>query len=79
MKTNVYALFWLCKAAVPHMQPGSTVITTSSVQAFQPSPHLLDYATSKAAIVNFTKGLGATSPSGGSGPTRWRPGRCGPR
>ena len=58
MKTNVYALFWLCKAAVPHMRPGSTVITTSSVQAFQPSPHLLDYATSKAAIVNFTKGLG---------------------
>ena len=41
------------------MQPGSTVITTSSVQAFQPSPHLLDYATSKAAIVNFTKGLGS--------------------
>jgi NAD(P)-dependent dehydrogenase (short-subunit alcohol dehydrogenase family) len=59
MKTNVYALFWLCRAAVPHMAPGSTVITTSSVQAFQPSPHLLDYATSKAAIVNFTKGLGS--------------------
>ena len=59
MKTNVYAMFWLCKAAVPHMRPGSTVITTSSVQAFQPSPHLLDYATSKAAIVNFTKGLGS--------------------
>jgi len=59
MKTNVYALFWLCKAAVPHMGPGATVITTSSVQAFQPSPHLLDYATSKAAIVNFTKALGS--------------------
>ena len=59
MKTNVYALFWLCKAAVPHMEPGSTIITTSSVQGFQPSPHLLDYATSKAAIVNFTKGLGS--------------------
>ena len=59
MKTNVYATFWLCKAAVLHMKPGSTVITTSSVQAFQPSPHLLDYATSKAAIVNFTKGLGS--------------------
>jgi hypothetical protein len=58
MKTNVYALFWLCKAAVPHMAPGSSVITSSSVQAFQPSPHLLDYAASKAAIVNFTKGLG---------------------
>lgn len=58
MKTNVYALFWLCKAAVAHMRPGSSIISTSSVQAFQPSPHLLDYATSKAAIVNFTKGLG---------------------
>ncbi|GAA3439199.1 SDR family oxidoreductase [Kutzneria kofuensis] len=56
-KTNVYALFWLCKAAVPHMPKGASVITTSSIQAFQPSPHLLDYATSKAAIVNFTKGL----------------------
>ena len=57
-KTNVYALFWLSKAAIPHMQPGSSIITTSSVQAFNPSPHLLDYASSKAAIVNFTKGLG---------------------
>jgi NAD(P)-dependent dehydrogenase (short-subunit alcohol dehydrogenase family) len=59
MKTNVYAMFWLCKAAVPHMGPGSAIITTSSIQAFQPSPHLLDYATSKAAIVNFTKALSA--------------------
>jgi hypothetical protein len=59
MKTNVYAMFWLCKAAVPHLAQGSTIITTSSIQAFQPSPHLLDYATSKAAIVNFTKGLAA--------------------
>ena len=58
MKTNVYALFWLCKAAVPHMEAGSSIITSSSVQAFQPSPHLMDYATSKAAIVNFTKALG---------------------
>ncbi|AEA24555.1 MULTISPECIES: SDR family oxidoreductase [Pseudonocardia] len=58
MRTNVYALFWLARAAVPHMPPGSSIITTSSVQAFSPSPHLLDYATSKAAIVNFTKGLG---------------------
>jgi len=58
MKTNVYAMCWLCKAAIPHVPEGSSIITTSSVQAFNPSPHLLDYATSKAAIVNFTKGLG---------------------
>jgi NAD(P)-dependent dehydrogenase (short-subunit alcohol dehydrogenase family) len=58
MKTNVYALFWLTRAVVPHMPKGASIITTSSVQAFQPSPHLLDYATSKAAIVNFTKAIG---------------------
>ncbi|MDP9395821.1 MAG: SDR family oxidoreductase [Actinomycetota bacterium] len=56
-KTNVYAMFWLCKAAVPHMPPGSSIINSSSIQGFQPSPQLLDYATSKGAIVNFTKGL----------------------
>jgi NAD(P)-dependent dehydrogenase (short-subunit alcohol dehydrogenase family) len=59
MKTNVYALFWLTKAAVPHMEPGASIIATSSVQAFSPSTHLLDYATSKAAIVNFVRGLGS--------------------
>ncbi|WP_053731499.1 SDR family oxidoreductase [Nocardia sp. NRRL S-836] len=58
-KTNVYAMFWLCKAAVPLMRPGSTIITTSSIQAFQPSPPLTDYAATKAAIVNFTKALSA--------------------
>ncbi len=57
MKTNLYAMFWLCKAAVPHMPEGSSIITTSSIQGFQPSYQLLDYATSKAGIVNFTKGL----------------------
>jgi NAD(P)-dependent dehydrogenase (short-subunit alcohol dehydrogenase family) len=56
-KTNVYALFWLCKAAVPHMPAGSSIINSSSIQAFQPSAHLLDYAASKGAIVDFTKGL----------------------
>ncbi|WP_326552979.1 SDR family oxidoreductase [Micromonospora sp. NBC_01813] len=57
LKTNLYAMFWICKAAVPHMPPGSSIINTSSIQAFDPSPSLLDYATTKAGIVNFTKGL----------------------
>jgi NAD(P)-dependent dehydrogenase (short-subunit alcohol dehydrogenase family) len=60
MKTNLYAMFWLCKLALPHMRPGSSIINTSSVQASSPSPELLDYATSKAGIVNFTRGLAAT-------------------
>jgi NAD(P)-dependent dehydrogenase (short-subunit alcohol dehydrogenase family) len=57
MKTNVYAMFWLSRAAVPHLKPGSSIINTSSIQAYDPSPALLDYATTKAAIVNFTRGL----------------------
>ena len=57
LKTNLYAMFWLCKAAIPHMGPGASIINTSSVQAYQPSPALLDYATTKAGIVNFTRGL----------------------
>jgi NAD(P)-dependent dehydrogenase (short-subunit alcohol dehydrogenase family) len=57
MKTNLYAMFWLCQKAIPHLQPGSTIINTSSVQAESPSPELLDYATTKAGIHNFTKGL----------------------
>jgi hypothetical protein len=59
MKTNLYAMFWLSKAAVPHMQPGSTIINTASIQAYQSSPELLDYATTKAGIIAFTKALGA--------------------
>lgn len=49
----MYALFRLCRAAAPHMPEGASIIATSSIQAFQPSPHLLDYATAKAVIVNF--------------------------
>ncbi len=56
-RTNVYAMFWLCKAAVAVMPPGSTIINTSSIQAYEPSPILLDYATTKAAINTFTKAL----------------------
>ncbi|MEK3875306.1 SDR family oxidoreductase [Paenibacillus sp. FSL H8-0122] len=54
-KTNVYSLFWLCKAAVKHMKPGSTIINTSSIQAYEPSEILLDYATTKSAINTFSK------------------------
>jgi len=56
-KTNIYAMFWLCRAAVPGMKPGSCIINTASIQAFSPTPMLLPYASTKAAIVNFTKGL----------------------
>ncbi len=56
-RTNVHALFWVCKAALPHLPAGATIINTASIQAYQPSPNLLDYAPTKAAIVNFTKAL----------------------
>jgi NAD(P)-dependent dehydrogenase (short-subunit alcohol dehydrogenase family) len=59
MKTNLYAMFWLTKAAAPRMQPGSAIINTASIQAYQSSPNLLDYATTKAGIVAFTKALAA--------------------
>ena len=56
-RSNIFAMFFLCKAAFPHMQPGSTVINTTSIQAYQPSPTLLPYSTTKGAILTFTKGL----------------------
>ena len=56
-RTNVYAMFWLCRAALPRMKPGACIINTASIQAFEPSPNLLPYAATKGAIVNFTKGL----------------------
>ena len=57
MKTNIYAPFWILKAAVPHMQPGSCIIATASEQAYDPSPDLYDYAQTKAATMNFVKSL----------------------
>src|SRR3954463_14682736 len=57
LKTNLYAMFWLTRAAVPHMPAGGAVINTSSIQADNPSPQLLPYAMTKAGIQNFTGGL----------------------
>jgi NAD(P)-dependent dehydrogenase (short-subunit alcohol dehydrogenase family) len=56
-KTNVYALFWITKAAVPHMPPGSAIVNTTSVNAYDPSENLLDYSMTKGAIMIFTKAL----------------------
>jgi NAD(P)-dependent dehydrogenase (short-subunit alcohol dehydrogenase family) len=56
-KTNIYALFWICKYALPHMPAGASIINTASIQAYQPSPTLLDYASTKAAIVAFSRAL----------------------
>lgn len=53
-RTNLYALFWITKAAIPHMPPGSAIINTTSITAFDPSRQLLDYSATKAAILNFT-------------------------
>jgi NAD(P)-dependent dehydrogenase (short-subunit alcohol dehydrogenase family) len=55
--TNVFAMFWISKAALVHMPAGGTIINTTSIQSYQPSPGLLDYASTKAAITAFTKSL----------------------
>lgn len=55
--TNLYALFWITQAAVPHLSKGASIINSASVQAYQPSPGLMDYAATKAAITNFTVNL----------------------
>ncbi len=57
MKTNLYAMFWLTKAALEHMGPGSAIINTASIQAYDPSPNLFHYSMTKAAIANFTKAM----------------------
>ena len=57
LKTNLYAMFWITQAAAPHLKPGAAIINTASVQAYDPSESLLDYATTKAGIAAFSKAL----------------------
>jgi NAD(P)-dependent dehydrogenase (short-subunit alcohol dehydrogenase family) len=57
MKTNIYAPFWIIKAALPHLPPGATIVATTSEQAYDPSPDLYDYAQTKAATMSFVKSL----------------------
>jgi len=54
---NVFSMFWIAKAALPLMKPGASIITTSSIQAYQPGKELIDYAATKAAIIAFTRAL----------------------
>ena len=56
--TNITAMFWITKAALKHMPAGSTIVNTTSIQGYNPNPMLIDYASTKAAINNFSKGLG---------------------
>jgi hypothetical protein len=64
-RVNVFALFWLCQEALPLMPPGGSIITTASIQATHPSPSLLDYAPTKAAILAFTRALARQVAEGG--------------
>ena len=78
-KTNVYALFWIVQEALPHLPAGSSIINTSSIQAYQPSPGLVDYATTKAAINTISKALAQQLAPKGIRVNVVAPGPSGPR
>ena len=65
VETNLMAPLWIARAAIPHLEPGASIIVTSSIQAFNPSPELIDYAMTKAALVAFTKALAQELGPGG--------------
>lgn len=65
IKTNLYAMFWICRAAMKHLAAGASIINTASEQAHDPSPNLLDYSSTKGAIVTFTKSLAKQLAKGG--------------
>lgn len=56
-EVNVFSLFWIAKEALPHLKPGTSIITCSSIQAYQPGKNLADYASTKAAIIAFSRSL----------------------
>jgi len=59
IQTNLYAMFWITRDALPHLRPGSTIINSTSVQGYNPSPMIINYASTKFAIIGFTKALAA--------------------